>query len=200
MREEIQRAVIKQGIINGILLGIIVTITSIFSFYYLTEMVTSTALIVAGYFVLFPMVLPIGFAILFTIRVRTKIGGYWNFKQAVRGIFVILITAYLIQFLFKDIAFTRLVEPNIVEKTEQVLINDAKADFQRRKISQKDIDLKVKEIKDNLGPQKQVTLRQQIQGFGINIIFLFILALIFAAFFKRELQYYDPVTGKNVTV
>ena len=200
MSEDKDKVIKKQGLINGVLLGIIVTILSIFSFYYLTEMVTSTPLIVIGYFVLLPIIFPIGFAAFFIIRLRTKVGGYWNFKQAVRGIFIVFLSAYVIQFLGKDILFARVIEPDIVEKTEKVLINDAVADFKRKKVSQKDIDQKVKEIRTGLGPQKYITIAQQVQGFGINIIFLFVLALIFAAFFKREVQYYNPNPSTDPTV
>jgi len=83
-----------------------------------------------------------------------------------------------------------------LEKTEKALLNDAVIDFKKKKVSQKDIDAKVKEIRSNLDSQKQVTAAQQIQGIGIRIIFLFVLALIFAAFFKREVLYYNsPNTG-----
>ncbi|MDN5284814.1 MAG: hypothetical protein JWR38_1088 [Mucilaginibacter sp.] len=200
MSENIDKVIRKQGVVSGILLGIIVTIVSIFSFYYLTEMVTSTALIVAGYFVLFPIIIPLGCAVFFVLRLRAKIGGYWSFKQAVGGIFIIFLVACVTQFIFKDVVFTRLVEPNIVEKTEKALINDAVLDFKRRKVSQKDIDLKVKEIQSNLDPQKHITIAQQVQGLGISIIFLFVLALIFAAFFKREVLYYNPNASKDLTV
>lgn len=192
--EETDRVIIKHSIVNGVFLGVVVAAIGIFSFYYLTEMVTSPALIMIGYFTLFPVVLPIAFAIFFILRLRGKIGGYWSFKKAVRGIFIILISAYFTQFILKDIGFNRFIEPAVAEKSEKALLNNAISDFKRRKISQKEIDLKVKEIKENLGPTKQINIEQYVINIGISIIFLFVLSLIFAGFFKRELLYYNPGT------
>jgi ABC-type Na+ efflux pump permease subunit len=50
-------------------------------------------------------------------------------------------------------------------------------------------------MKKALEGEKSITIGQQIQSFGITIIFLFVLALIFAAFFKNEQQIYNTGTG-----
>jgi hypothetical protein len=200
MSEGMDKTLIKQGIINGILLGIVVTVISIFSFYFLTRMVTSPALILTGYFVLFPWVLPIASAAFCVLKLREKIGGYWNFKKAVRGAFIILISAYATQFIFKDIVFNKFIEPDIAEKTEQALLRSAITDFKRRHISQKDIDLKVKSIKEDLGLAKTVTIGNQVINMGFSIIFLFVLALVFAGFFRRELIYYNPNKSTDLIV
>jgi hypothetical protein len=201
MSEGTDRVIIKQGIVNGILLGIVVAAIYIFKFYFLTQMVTSAAMILAGYFLLFPWVLPLAAAAFSILKLREKIGGYWSFKKAVRGAFIILVTAYVTQFIFNDIIFNRIIEPNVAEKSEQALIRSAITDFKKRHISQKDIDQKVKEIKENLGPTKQqVSVGQQVINIGINIIFLFVLSLIFAGFFKRELLYYNSNRQTDATV
>ncbi len=200
MDEGMKNVLKKQGIINGVLLGLLVTALSIFKFYYLTKMVTSMVLILAGYFVLFPIVLPIAFAVYFILQLRKKIGGYWNFRQAVTGIFITFLVAFAIKFIVSDVLFVKFVEPQVIEKTEQALFNDAQIDFKKRNVSQKEIDQKIKEIKSSLVAQKQTTIAQQVQGVGINIIFLFVLALIFAGFFKRELVYYSPDTDNKATV
>jgi hypothetical protein len=192
MDQEMNGLLKKQGVINGVLLGLLVTALSIFKFYYLTKMVTSMALVLTGYFVLFPSVLPVGLAVYFILQLRKKIGGYWNFRQAVTGIFIIFLAAYVIKFVFSDVLFVQLIEPKVIEKTEQALFNDAQIDFKKRNVSQKEIDLKIKEIKASLVAQKDSTIGQQVQGVGINVIFLFVLALIFAGFFKRELIYHNP--------
>lgn len=201
MNETMSWELKKWGIISGVLLGFLVAFLGIFRFYYLTQMVTSPILIITGYFVFFPIVLPVGIAIYFIIKLRTRIGGYWSFKQAVRGIFIIFLTAYITQFLLNDILFVKLVEPNILDKTEKALINAAKTDFKSRKVSQKDIDQKVKEIQSNLmGQKKQATIPQKVQEIGISIIFLFVLSLLFAGFFRRELIYYNPDRGNEPMV
>jgi hypothetical protein len=192
MNEEMNSVLKKQGIINGVLLGILFAALSIFNFYYLTVMVTSPILIVVGYHTFFPIILPLAIAVYFILKLRAKVGGYWNFKQAVRGIFIILLAAYFTQFIVKDMLFVKLVEPNMLYKSEHALLNASKADFKRRNVSQKDIDQKITEIESNLVGKKQITIGEQIQAIGITIIFLFVLALMFAGFFKRELLYYTP--------
>ncbi|SDD94041.1 Protein of unknown function [Mucilaginibacter pineti] len=198
MTEEANKIVKKQGIISGVLLGLAITVLNVFAFYYITQMVTSPVLIVIGYIVMFPIVLPIGFTIYFILSLRSKIGGYWSFKEAVRAIFIIFITAYVTQFALNNILFARIIEPNVAAKTEAAFIRSAKMDFESKHESQKNIDAKIKDIHQNLDPQKQATVGQQVMGLGFNIIFMFVLSLIFAGFFKRELQYYNPNTSNGI--
>lgn len=198
MTEEANKIVKKQGIISGVLLGLARTVLNVFAFYYITQMVTSPVLIVIGYIVMFPIVLPIGFAIYFILSLRAKIGGYWSFKEAVRAIFIIFLTAYLTQFALNDVLFAKIIEPNVAAKTEAAFIRSAKMDFERKHESQKNIDAKIQDIHKNLDPQKQATVGQQVINLGFNIIFMFVLSLIFAGFFKRELQYYNPNASSGV--
>ena len=198
MTEEANKIVKKQGVMSGVLLGLAITVLNIIAFYYITQIVTSPVLIVIGYIVMFPIVLPIGFAVYFILNLRTKIGGYWSFKEAVRAIFIIFITAYVTQFALNNILFAKIIEPNVAAKTEAAFIRSAKIDFASKHESQKNIDAKIKDIHQNLDPQKQATVGQQVMGLGFNIIFMFVLSLIFAGFFKRELQYYNPNASPGV--
>lgn len=200
MDEKVKKNIQKEGLIRGVLLGLIISAANIFAFYYLTQMVTSTMAVVIGYVVVFPILIPVVSACLFINNLREKIGGYWVFRQSVMGIFIMFFSAFIMQFIIKDMVFAKVIEPQMVQKTVTAFITDAKADFKKRNVSQKDIDQKIKEIHQELDPQKTITIAQEIQSIAFTIIFLFVLSLIFAAFFKREPQQYNPQVVDDPTV
>ena len=80
LEQKIKRIFIK----NGILLGAILLGLSIVSFYFITEINTSPILFVAAP-LFFSVVIPIIVVVFLCLNGRKKIGGYWSFKQAVRG-------------------------------------------------------------------------------------------------------------------
>src|SRR5579864_2566462 len=84
----------------GIALGIILTGLSIFSYYLITQITKSPVLFVAGP-ILLSIFIPIIITIFFCFNGRRKIGGYWTFRQATTGIFIMFIIAYIIQLVGK---------------------------------------------------------------------------------------------------
>jgi len=194
MSEEINKKIKVQGLINGLTLGAVLSVVSILYFYFMI-LVAKTAVTVTVGSVLFSYVLPIGIAILFCMSLRKKIGGYWNVRQATTGIFIMFFASYLLVFIIKDNIFAKVIEPDMLKKTETAMIaalNKLKAE---NPANAKDADVKINDMKKALEGEKSITVGQQIQSLGISIIFLFVLALIFAAFFKNERQIYSSGTG-----
>lgn len=190
MTEERNKKIKIQGLINGLILGAVLSVVSILYFYFMIQ-VAKTAVAVTVGSVVFSYVLPIGIAILFCMNLRKKIGGYWNVRQATTGIFIMFFASYLVVFIIKDKVFAKVIEPDMVQKTETAMINALNKLKVEHPANAKDVDAKISDMKKALEGEKSITIGQQIQSFGITIIFLFVLALIFAAFFKNEQQQYS---------
>jgi hypothetical protein len=190
MTEERSKKIKVQGLINGLILGAVLSVVSILYFYFMIQ-VAKTAVAVTVGSVVFSYVLPIGIAILFCMNLRKKIGGYWNVRQATTGIFIMFFASYLVVFIIKDNVFAKVIEPDMLQKTETAMMNALNKLKAENPANAKDVDAKIGDMKKALEGEKSITIGQQIQSFGITIIFLFVLALIFAAFFKNEQQQYS---------
>jgi len=169
----------------GLLLGLILTALSILSFYFITVISHSPVLFVASPLV-FSMVIPIAVVILFCFYGRRKIGGYWTFRQATTGIFIMFLAAYIVQTVGRDLIFARLIEPHMIEKTEKAFMEAAAQIRKQPGANLKQLDQNEADVKKNFADQKNVTFGKVAQGFIFSILFIFVLALIFAALFKRD--------------
>jgi hypothetical protein len=170
---------------SGLLLGLILTALSIFSYYFITAITTSPVLFVAGP-IIFSVFIPIFLVVLFCFSDRKKIGGYWTFKQATTSIFIMFLTAYLIQFVGKDLIFNRVIAPDNVQKTQTAAINAKAAILKQRGNSQKVVDKSIAELKTDFNQQKNITVGSTIQGIVISVLFVFLFAVIFGSLFKKD--------------
>jgi hypothetical protein len=192
LEQEIRRNFIK----SGLLLGVILTALSIFSFYFITVFTNSPILFVASPLI-FSIVIPVIIVIVFCFYGRKKIGGYWNLRQATTGIFIMFLIAYAILTFGRDFVFGKLIEPNMVKKTEAAFIRASSAIREGAGANKKQLDKNVAEIKKNFENQENVSVGKTIQGMGISIIFVFLLALVFGALFKREPPLYLTQTDQQ---
>ncbi len=173
----------KEGARSGISLGIIVTVISILTLY-ITVSLTSFWMITVLPFLLNVLV-PLVIAIIFVIALRKKIGGYWSFKQALTGTFVMFLVALIISTVV-SLAFERFVEPDIRERMV-VNIRNATVEFMESQgVSDDQIDAATASMDESLAQVNEGGIGAQIQGFFITLLILFIVALIFGAIFKRE--------------
>jgi hypothetical protein len=186
LEQKIKKIFIK----NGLLLGAVRLGLSIVSFYFITAINTSPILFVAAP-LFFSVVIPIVVVVMICLNGRKKIGGYWSFKQAVTGIFIMFFIAYIIQTVGRDLIFAKLIEPNMVEKTETAFINASSAIKKKAGVNQKQMDQNIADIKKNFDEQKNVTIGKSAQAIAISILFIFVFALIFGALFKRDAPLYD---------
>ncbi len=187
---DIEQRIKINGVKSGLLLGLIITALSIISYYFITSITKSPVLFVAGP-ILFSVFIPIFCVVFFCFNARKKIGGYWTFKQATTGIFIMFLIAYLLQFIAKDIVFDRIIEPGNIQKTQTAAIN-ARADIlKQRGNNQKTIDKSIAEMKKDFIQQQNVSVGSTIQGILISILFIFLLALIFGSLFKKDPPVYQ---------
>lgn len=169
----------------GVFLGVILLALSIFSYYFITRITTSPALFVAAP-ILFSLFIPIIITVLFCFNGRKQMGGYWTFKQATTGIFIMFLVAFLIQFIGRDLIFNKLIEPDSIVKTQMAAIN-AKALIARQKgEDQKSVEKDTAEMKKDFAAQQTTSVIGTITGFVISVLFVFLFALIFGSLFKKD--------------
>lgn len=180
------------GITFGLLLGVALALLNIASFYIMLS-ATSVVLISAVPFI-FSVLLPILLVVVLCFNFRKKIGGFWTLREAATGIFIMFFTAFVVLFILRDQLFAKVIEPHMIEKTQLAMTNSVSKFLKESKTSQDVINKKLNEIQQEFEAQKDVTIGKQIQGVGISIIFMFVLAIIFAAFFKKEVQVYNQQT------
>jgi len=177
------------GASTGLIYGAISLVLAIFNFYYMTTLVTSFWLMIMGPFVI-SILLPIVIAVFLSIDFRKKIGGFWSFKQATTGFFIMFFVGYLITF-SGNLIFSKVIEPNMIDKMETSMVTATTAMMEKSGSSQDQIDQAVAKTQKSFEDQKSQTVGKIVMGFGIAIIVTFIFALIFGAIFKRPKPIYD---------
>ncbi|MFD2146578.1 DUF4199 domain-containing protein [Mucilaginibacter antarcticus] len=183
MEKNIDKLIKKEGFEKGLLLGVIMLALGIFTFYFITEMTDSMWMIVFTP-VITSIILPLVIAVFFTLNLRKAIGGYWDLRKAVTGIFIMFVTSYALSSIGRDIIFAKLVEPQMTDKMAKAIVNATTA--MKSGAEQSQIDEKITEIEKKFDEQKSPTIGNIIQGIVISIIMVFVLALLFAAIFKKE--------------
>jgi len=188
--DKVDKQLRKDAIIKGLMLGFTVLVLSIFSFYFITVLTKTMSFIVAGPYI-FAVVLPITATALFCFSMRKEIGGYWTFRQAVTGIFLMFLVSYAVLTVGRDLVFAKLIEPDMAPKTEAVMLNVRKASLKLSGASTREINNQDAELKKEFADQKSPGILPVLQNYMLNIIMLFVLAIIFAAIFKKDPPYIE---------
>jgi len=175
----------KVAFLKGLILGGVLLVLNIFSFYFITTMTTSLYLIIGAPF-LFAVVLPLVVSISLILELRKSIGGYWVFKQAVTGVFIMFFSAYIIQIIGRDLLFAKVIEPHMVEKTGEAIINATTQMLEKVSTNQAQIDEKIADMQKQFKEQSNQSVVTFFEGIGVTIILLFVLTLIFGAIFKKD--------------
>jgi len=184
--ESLDKQIRKVGLNNGLIFGVIVLVLGIFAFYFMTQMTTSFWMVVLVGPILFSLLIPIVILIFYCIDFRKKIGGYWTFKQAFTGIFIMLLVAYIVTAIGRDLVFAKLVEPNMLEKTQSAIVNSSRSMMKQSGTDQATIDTKVADMQKTFDDQKDMSIGKVIKAQAIALVVVLIFALIFGAIFKRN--------------
>ncbi|MES2810197.1 MAG: DUF4199 family protein, partial [Bacteroidota bacterium] len=121
MDANIDKQIKKQGLEKGLFLGVIMLALGIFTYYFITEMTQSMWAIIS-FPVLTSFIIPVIIAVFLTLGLRKSIGGYWDFKKAVTGIFIMFLTSQVLLYIGRDVIFAKLVEPQMVDKMATAII------------------------------------------------------------------------------
>jgi|SRR5581483_7958621 len=189
---QLENTIRKTAAIKGLILGLILLAMSIIFYYMLISgIMVGTTIIIASLF--FSFIIPIGIALLFGFNLRKSIGGYWTFRQATTGMFIMFAICYVMQVVGKDVVFARLVEPDMVKKTQAAMMDASTVMWKKSGAKQADIDQKKADIQKEFNDQSNITVGGIIQSYVITLIFLFLFALIFAAMLKKNPPEYSSV-------
>ena len=139
------------------------------------------------------MLLALALYIYFTLDLRKKIGGYWNFKSALKGIFLMAFVAGLFGMVF-NFVFYKFVEPDAFEKISGYVTEGTTKTFENLGMEQDKIDEAVEKQLEAMKGQFDPTAKDLAKNFGIAILIEFIMSLIFAAIFKKESPAFAPTT------
>ncbi len=168
----------------GIFLGLIYLALTIASFYFITSTQSPVLFVAAPIF--FRLFIPVLVTLFLGFTGRKLVGGLWTFKQATTAIFIMFLIAFAIQFIGKDIVFDRFIEPNGAQKMQLAAINTRTTILEQKHQSQQNIDKTIAQMKTDMAGQTPAkTVGGILAEISISILFIFVFALIFGAFFKN---------------
>ncbi|MFZ4262663.1 DUF4199 domain-containing protein [Sphingobacterium sp. HJSM2_6] len=185
--------ILKKTIIYGVLLGVFSLITSVISLY-ITKTATGliTSAILAG---VINYVLFIAVAVFFTIALRKAIGGYWSFSTALKTIFIMFAINTVISTL--GTMMVNQMMPTLQEESIDNTLNLTIELLESTGVSDEQIDAKIAEIEQQKEDLANLTIGQQIKGLMVYFLLYFVVALIFAAIFKKEKPIFYKVPASN---
>ncbi|MBS1503540.1 MAG: DUF4199 domain-containing protein [Bacteroidetes bacterium] len=191
MSDSLNQKIKKRSIVSGLVLGVILLVFGVISYYLITSQNAGAGTIILAPY-LFKGFLPIILVLFLCFNLRKKIGGYWTFREAVSGIFIMFVISYSIQVLGYDVLFARVIEPDMLSKTQVATLRATTELGEKTKASQAAIDQRKADIQKQFDLQKNISFFGILQNYVFYLIFLFVFALIFAALFRRNPPEYMP--------
>lgn len=179
----------KEGASLGIYLGSIGAAVGILMLYWL---VSSSSFIVTSFGSILLYIVLLVVAVLFCVRLRKSIGGYWTFKQALTGIFVMLFIAWAISSAV-GLLFEQFVEPGIQERLLMNVQNNTIVFMENQGVADDQIDKTTEQLDKAIEDAANMTWGQRLKSYAVMIIITFVMAMIFAAIFKRSKPVFAPV-------
>jgi len=189
---ELNKLIKKNALNSGLVLGGVSLVLGIFSFYFITSMTSSFWMIIFGPLI-FAIIMPIIIAIFMAKDLRKKIGGFWNFKQAVTGIFIMFLVSAALSRVLNDYVFAKLIEPDMVQKMETAMVNATTSMMEKSGADQEKIDAQTVKVEKGFEDQKNLTIAKALRSIAISIILIFVVALIFGAIFKKEPPLFEVI-------
>ncbi len=182
--QDLNRQIRIKGAQYGAVLGVSIFLLHLFSYFLMTKV--STPLWVTAFSpLIFTNLIPIVIAILFCLRLRNKIGGFWTLRQASSGIFVMFFTSYLI-FFFSMILYSKVIDP-AMELNIQNKIEAVKAAIRsNQNTSRQHINEETAALRKDYNERQKSGAWGYVQSFGIVVLLVFLASLIFGALFKNE--------------
>lgn len=131
------------------------------------------------------LVVGIGLAIYFTLTIRKEIGGFWTYREAISSIFILFIIPSLVLFFF-SIVFGKFIEPGYAGKIKESVLNSTTELLENISQDQELIDKTIEETEVALEKQLNPSAGDVVKTLGISILVYFLMALVWAAIFKRD--------------
>jgi hypothetical protein len=169
----------KLAINNGLFIGGISAVLNILIYYIYPQMMGNTI------YGIFMMLIAMGLYIFFTIDLRKKIGGFWSFKEALKGIFLMSFIAGLLS-TFVNFVFYKFIEPGAFEQISGIITENLTVTYEKLGMDQVTIDNTIEKVLESMKSQFNPSFVDLLKTLGIGVLIQFIMSLIFAAIFKKE--------------
>ena len=169
----------KLAINNGLFIGGISAVLNILIYYIYPQMMGNT---IYGIFMMF---IAMGLYVFFTIDLRKKIGGFWSFKEALKGIFLMSFIAGLLS-TFVNFVFYKFIEPGAFEQISGIITENLTVTYEKLGMDQATIDNSIEKVLESMKSQFNPSFVDLLKTLGIGVLIQFIMSLIFAAIFKKE--------------
>jgi len=183
----------KKAIIYGVILGIISVVLSIVSLYFSKS--ASSIIISSIINVIVSYILFLGATVFFTIQLRKAIGGYWDFSTALKNIFIMLAITTVIGTV--GINLFNLAYPTLqfeaIENTQNLTIEMMEAN----NLPDEQIDTTLELLDQQKEALGSLSIGQIIKGLAVSLLLYFVLALIFAAIFKKEKPMFNAAISSD---
>jgi hypothetical protein len=183
-----QRLMQRKAAVLGAIFGVIAVITGITGLYIVAS--GKSIGVVFGVQFLSAIIIPVSIAILFSLRLRKEIGGFWSFREATSGIFLMFFVAYFVHSAI-DLTYKRAIDPDLEKNAIGNTISSIADLASKSKVPTEQIDTQMEQLnaaKESVGKFSPGTLAQ---GMLTSILIVFIVSLLFAAIFKREESVFD---------
>ena len=175
----------KLSLNNGIIIGIIGIAIQLITYYAFPSLLGATWFGIAIWVVLLAVY------IIFTLDIRKKIGGFWAFKDALRGIFIMSLVANVFAGIFNFI-FYKFIEPGAYDKVVGFVTEGLTATYEKMNMTQDQIDKIMEKVTEGLKSQYQPTILDFFKNLVIIVLVGFVMSLIFAAIFKKNPPMFAP--------
>lgn len=169
----------KLAINNGLFIGGISAVLNILIYYIYPQLMGNTI------YGIFMMLIALGLYIFFTIDLRKKIGGFWSFKEALKGIFLMSFIAGLVS-TFVNFVFYKFIEPGAFEQISSIITENLTVTYEKLGMDQVTIDNTIEKVLESMKSQFNPNFVDLLKSLGIGVLIQFIMSLIFAAIFKKE--------------
>jgi len=175
---------IKNGIIISLVNIVLILILYIMGLSYF-----------GGFSRLIPYLTTIILVLVIGFRLRKLNGGFIEFKQALKYIFLIFIIIE-VSFTMFDILMNKVIDPNLAQKMKQVAIQKSVGWMEKFNAPQDRIDEAVKQMEAKDFSFKFSTV---FLSLGIWIIVDFFIALIFSAIIKRPKIFDGEIVSDKIS-
>lgn len=176
----------KLALTNGIIIAVITIAIQLLTYYATPNLLGET------WYGIVVTIISLGVYVIFTFDLRRKVGGYWSFKEALSGVFIISFTANLVSSIF-NFVFYRFIEPGAYEKVRGYVEDGMMSTFEKLGLSGDKLDEALEEAAESLKSQYMPSIGDFARNLIIAILVGFVLSLIFAAIFKRNPPMFAPV-------
>lgn len=180
----------KASATNGLVIGFLSSVIGVVTYYVMPSLLGSL------YFGIGLGVVSLLIYIFFTLDLRKKIGGYWNFREALKGIFLMAFVGGLL-YSAVNYVFYKFVEPDAFEKISGFIEEGMSKTFGNMGMEQDQIDEAVSKQVETLKTQYDPTPMEFLKNLGISILVQFVMSLIFAAIFKKEAPVFASISEEE---